>query len=107
MVFNQFKQLFSADVALAKSIEQTGNRSLSLNFSDKQYTYKFLSNAVIRTRENKLKDTLTLAIIDFDFNTESSTSQKIVLNTKLMNETVQLFEAKEIELATQINDRYK
>jgi hypothetical protein len=106
MVFNQFKQLLSYDVALAKSIEQTGSNALIFNFSEKSYTYQFLNDAVIRTRENNLKDTFSIAIIDMRFNKKSKTFQALELRTKLMNENILLYEAKEAELATQINAMY-
>jgi type II secretory pathway component PulJ len=107
MVFNQFKQLLASDFALANSIEQTGNTTITFDFSDKEYTYQFLSNVAIRTRENNVKDTFAIAIMDFDLNTNPNSFHTLVVHTRLMNETIQLYESKEIELASQINKMYE
>jgi hypothetical protein len=110
MEFNQFRQILSKDMLLAKSIEGSNEKEFKLTFNKEDYTYTLNENMIIRDRNNSVKDTFNLVFTRMEIKEDDKDgaqgNKTLLLTTKLLGEEIILFESKSIANANQINDLY-
>jgi hypothetical protein len=109
MEFNQFRQVFSKDIALCQYFKLLNNRELCLVFSNGNYAYRFENSQVVREREEGIKDTFKLSVAQLVVKEEIGTISKhqtVQVHTSLLQEKIELFESKKEPIAITINNLF-
>lgn len=105
MDYNQFKTVLASDIFYAKNIERYGESGLKLCFGKEEYQYLFLRNMVVRDRQGEAMDTFNIKTTSFEFE-EKEDYRTLRLGAQIQGEPLTIFEAKEIEVADDINQMY-
>jgi len=105
--FQQFQQLVAEDVKSSSKIESVDEDGLLLHFVDSEIEYAFAKAYTIRI--SKTRDTFPVVITNAIW-TRSTKSyenfESLHLETNLLGNNFSIFEEKQIDLATRINNRF-
>ena len=105
VAYHQFQNLFSKDVQLSKSIDVNTDKHITLQVKNNEIHYFFEKEKVIR--KAVAIDTFNLKILEAEFNQNEKIEEKyqlIKLKIEMLGTSLDLFESKEISLATRMNN---
>ena len=105
--FNQFQQLFYADIHLCKQLLFVNQSHIKLMMRENEIDYFFKDSLIQRL--GKAKDNFAINVLEVIFNSNDKVSedyQTIKLKTNILGEEVVIFEVKKISLAAQLNSYF-
>lgn len=106
--FNQFNTVFTKDVSLCQYIQSVTSNEIRLKFSNKDVEYFFEDHYVVR--HGKYKDTFKVNVNTINWQPWSGktkiASETIRLKTTVSGRSILVFEKKQIDIATGINNEF-
>lgn len=105
MEYNQFKAVLASDIFFAQSMEKQGENGLTIHFREGNREYQFLKDMTVRHGKGEPRDTFAIETLSVEV-AENDGYTSLKLNVVMGGQPLTIFEAKEVQVADQMNQMY-
>lgn len=105
MEYNQFKAVLASDIFFAQSIEKQRENGLTIHLREENREYHFLKDMVIRHGKGEPRDSFAIETLSLEV-VENESYTFLKLDMVMGGQPLTIFEAKEVQVADQMNQMY-